>query len=182
MQYWLFGWESVIFVQSWRNISKLQRAWLFFGFFLPGMNWNYEQAPHRIHKCKSLQYILAHVEARGQGQPRHGTRGLNASLQVHIGSLQSRPPASPAPAESLPLVFMYQTTDLFSLIQTAVPQSSAGLPLSIAIRHLYEERLGSEYCLNVCTFGLICSTKPQSGTHHCCHCQPTMTRPKLHLW
>ncbi len=93
-----------------------------------------------MQKCKSFQYIRVHADLYGQGHLWHSTRGLNASLQVHISSLQSRPQDSPAPAESLPLVFMYQATDLFSMIQMAGP-SSAGLPLSIALRHLYEEGL-----------------------------------------
>lgn len=91
-----------------------------------------------MHKCKSFQYFHAHVDVWGQGQLRHSTGGLKASLQVHISSRQSRPQASPAPAESLPLVFMYQTTDLFSMIQMAGPRVQlvcpCQLPLDIYMR------------------------------------------------
>lgn len=108
------------------------------GFVLPGIHWYYKYAHMRMHKCKSFQYFHAHMDVWGQGQLWHSIRGLKASLQVHISSLQSRPQPSPAPAESLPLVFMYQTNDLFSMIQMAGPRVQlvcpCQLPLDIYMR------------------------------------------------
>lgn len=75
-----------------------------------------------MQKCKSSQYIHVHMDFWGQDQLQHGTRGLNASLQVHISGLQFTPQGSPAPAESLPSVFIYQAADLSRMIQMAGPR------------------------------------------------------------